>query len=257
MNIPEIQFTLPAVYELESGFHKGTIYNRVYFRIETSTYRPNAGIPSFRNDRDREEFYSLMRGFFLDLNFTQKSGLFSNTRVINGNYSEIHLHPDCLSGLVSDDELLLIHEKLLEFTASHPIFTHRMTEVTQRYEDICETEIFHRVATSKTQIIDALLKALKTSRSTTFKRPLAWTVVIESSDLKGFKFINSPIIFNSFNTALETVVTDLINQGWIKAFTDDNNEIKGYRTANKEESRQVKRDLKAKARTFIPSFIKK
>lgn len=255
MNTSEIQFKYTPTFEIEEGFNQGAIFNRVYFRIETSTYRPKDGMPQFQTDHEREEFYTLMNDFFKGLGFKAEDNAHKNTRVFKGAHSQIHLHPDDLSGLVSDDELQLIHEKLIEFTDRHPIFNHRWTEVTQRYEDISETEIIHRVNTSKDKIIDVILKAMKTSRTTKFKRPLAWTNLIEKSELKGFQFVSSPEIFQVFNGALEGFVSELIEQGWIKIFAEDNGEIKGYRAANKEESRQVKRDIKASANALIPNIM--
>ena len=119
-----------------------------------------------------------------------------------------------------------------------------------------EEEIIHRVNTCKGTIADIILKALKTSRKTTFKLPMVWTNLIASSHLlKGFNFVDSPEIFKIFNLKLEEIVSELIDQGWIKTYTEDNGEIKGYRSANKEETRQLKRDIKASANASIPKIM--
>lgn len=225
------------------GEYSDQDYSRVYFRIDTPSYRrvnPTGGfafIPDASGklvSPDREAWQTEIRDLFLSLGW-------------DGEYSDFHkekqhlyLHPDSVSGTVRKKDIRAIAEAL----DGNRTFFVRWVDVYEDVYDITDEEYLSMLAGKKERAEAMILNAAKTSRRDYFHK------AFDDVCVRVGRAIYSPRIGLTDGCCyvpgerkelaysfVQGVIEELIALGWLDKFERDGNLY--IRTLNKTEQKKA------------------
>jgi hypothetical protein len=244
-----LQFTPRSVVSLPEGASKGEVYFHVNFYIDTIGYR-NGNDIGFKNDLDRESFYSLSKELLIQLGFEDRG---ESTKVFIGDHGYLHIHPDSFSGVVPEGLLHPIFNSITGLDAGGRI-SGRWADVYEGYELVSESEVGKRISSSLSEIEAAMVESLKTKNKNKYKSIPQYSSLIYQLD--GFRFVkesNSDYSFNGsklgvhfdfVESKIKQIFESLVAKGFIKVLVQDS--ISYYRSANATEMKPILAKLNKK-----------
>ena len=201
-------------------------YHEVYFRINTPSYYK--GNPVGFAD-DGKDFYDEITAIFANDGWTVRGSMGRGIcPMIYKDNQSLYLHPQCPSGVISDDNREHIETLMQNAKTFH-------WEATDVYKEFYDMSIDAARETLKSAgIVEWFMKTLHTTRTTKYK-----TGVIDSAV---YHFDIPALHKGKYTDVTKEVCTEilhkLVESGMVKF-----EEIKGkncYRAANKTELRRVK-----------------
>lgn len=224
---------------IPASFTAGKIFINVHFRMNTKTY----GTQGWSRTEDRQAFFDEAIQFMQSLGFEGGQGKYaSSCPTMKLGDSSLYLHPQDFSGEIELAEFERIKAAFEQHTG---LFTLYHVDVYSFLEDITESELLSRLAYYKSDIQQAFLSVLQTTRKTQFKRIGSYSSVV--GRLKGFEF--NSLSANTHNRTIynfcDTVIAELVAQG--KIITCEHpSQGKVYRSANARELKALEKPAKRK-----------
>lgn len=141
------------------------VYKRVYFRINTPSYYNSSYGVGFGNENDRDLFHQTITELFLSDGWSIKEKRFSGgCSTVQKDKQELYLHPQSISGVVSEVNILDIEDLLM----SSNLFEFTKTDTYEDVYDITNDEYIEILESKKEDITNNILTAFKTKRRNLF-----------------------------------------------------------------------------------------
>lgn len=228
-----------------TGFTPGEIFNQVYFRINTPSYR-NKGI-GFQSPAEEAAFYQSVRQFMSQFGF--EAGQYAN--YIHASPCEkLHIHPDEISGVVRSDKIQAIHDAIAELPRDSVFFSFGCTDVYQPYELVDREEVLKRLQYWKSDIKTNILESLATKSKGEFKevpvfsyyvRPeLGFSFTLKDSESRAHSGSRLGQHFDLVEREAKAIFDDLERAGLLVSSHSSSGHY-FYRSANKTEQRALKK----------------
>ncbi len=204
-------------------------YKRVYFRINTPSYRTN-GI-GFQ-DQDGKRFDDEAVQVFLNDGWDIKKKRTDNgcCSTVTKDKQELYLHPDHFSGVVVED----IIPHIEQIIKGGSLFEPRWTDVYDEVFDITDEEYMELLQSKRTEIEQDLLEKFQTKRSNLYITS-SWSIVDNVLSKYRIKRLTHYVgVYSSSNADCQFIAKifdDLVNAG--KIVTAQTKNGTGYRTNKK------------------------
>jgi len=206
-----------------------TAYKRVFFRINTPSYRTKNGI-GFQG-QDGKKFDNEAVNLFVNDGWDVKK------RSDNGRCStvtkakqELYLHPDHFSGVAVKENIPHIEQVI----KSGKLFTPRWTDVYDEVFDMTDEEYLELLQSKKAEIEQDLLEKFQTKRSNLYITS-SWNGVNSVYSKHHLKRLSSYVgVYSSSDPDwqfIEKIFNELVNEGRI--VTAETKNGTGYRTNKK------------------------
>lgn len=246
--------------ELQEGMSQGDVFFRTNIFIETESFKGHEdGYPEFMREGDLDEFNRNVRNIFSSLNIAHLNK--DRLDIVTPDGRDIHVHPDCLSGYLTEKEATQI---MLYFNTEGM----NKTNLTLRYIDLNSPSEFisiqereKRIDLMQKEIDNAILGYFKTKKQTIYidssRIDMNKAGGLISSSVPSLKIDIDTFHFNkhffknyaindhieSLNTAFKLRLQALMKDGRLTAHPIHQN---AYRSLNKAEMSAWQKQQKAK-----------
>ncbi|MBQ2397137.1 MAG: hypothetical protein II304_08920 [Bacteroidales bacterium] len=212
----------------------GNEYVRVYFRIDTPTYRYNNG---FTTEEERNKWFAEARGLIKSFGILEDCGY----EVENSKDKQAYLyaHPQNISGVVLKNEVKKIAEAITDMELS----SIRWVDLYETVYSISDSEYENYLDGKQEEICKELFEKSSTTRRTKYynaidvARDIAGLIRLNRLGLDDGKTCNSG---QTVDYVLK-MADKMIEEGYLKCFVD--NDIKYIRSLNKTEQKKMKKFL--------------